>query len=631
MGGKVSDRPHTPPRRTGLAWTMAVTSLAGFMASLDILIVVTALPAIRQDLGGGIEELEWTVNSYTLTFAVLLLLGAALGDRFGRRRVFVASVVLFSAASLAAALSGTTGELIAARAAQGVGAAMMAPLTLTLLTAAVPKERRGLAFGLWGAANGLALAIGPLAGGLIVEGLSWTWIFWINVPLGAVLAFLARTRLAESRGDTGRLDVVGTVLASAGLLGVVWAVIEGNAEGWTSVTTLLRLGAGAVLLAAFLGWELRAPAPMLRLGVFRDRSFGLVNAASLLMFTGLYGSLFLLTQYLQIALGHDALEAGLRTLPLSAMPVVVAPLAGALSDRFGSRPVVLAGMVCQTAGLGLLALTAGPEGPYSALVVPLVLTGTGMALFFSPVASLVMSRVPEREQGVASGTNNALRQLGGVLGVALLGAVFAARGGYATPRAFTDGLTPALWTGTAFLALAAVLVAAIPRRPSPVPDGPERPGAAPAAATDPAADALNERTVRRLFDEVLNGRDLSAVDDLYHPHVVDHSPYPGAPAGRDGVRHSIRKVLASYDAPAYRLDALEARDGEVRVTVHFQGRSLRRVPGRGPKNATLHTVQRLTFRLAGGLITERLAERPVRCPDPAACPAPASATTPQEV
>ncbi|MFJ9583183.1 DHA2 family efflux MFS transporter permease subunit [Streptomyces acidicola] len=588
-------------------WAMIITSLAGFMASLDILIVVTALPAIREDLGGGIEELEWTVNSYTLTFAVLLLLGSALGDRYGRRKIFVLSVAVFTAASVAAALSTSAGVLIAARAVQGAGAAMMAPLTLTLLTTAVPRERRGLAFGLWGAANGLALAVGPLVGGVVVESMSWTWIFWVNVPLGLLLIPLAQRQLRESHGPSGRLDTVGTLLVSMGLFAVVLALIEGNSQGWGSGPTIAEFGAGTVLLALFLVWETRTPAPMLPLRIFRDRAFSLVNAAGLLMFVGLYGSLFLLTQLLQMVMGYSALEAGLRTLPLSAMPVVVAPIAGVLSDRIGSRPVVAIGMAFQTAGLGWLAAVIGPDSGYPGLVTPLVLIGIGMALFFSPVANLVMSRVVPAEQGIASGVNNALRQLGGVLGVALMGAVFAAQGGYGSARAFTDGLVPALWIGASVLALACVLTLAIPRGPAPV-----------VTPVTEAADA-NRHVVRRLFDEVLNGRNLSAIEEIYHPDAVDHAPFPGAPAGLRGVRHSITEVLNAYSDTAYRIEEIDSQGGTVRVKVHFQGRPTRRLLSQPGTKGAVHTVQNLSFRLTDGLIVERWAERPVPCPDPLHC------------
>src|SRR6516225_1211496 len=311
------------------AWTFAVTSAALFMASLDNLVVTTALPSIRDHLHASLAGLQWTVNAYTLTFAVLLLTGATLGDRFGRRRVFVIGLAVFTAGSAAAALAPSIGALVAARAVQGVGAAIVIPLTLTLLSAAVPPQRRGLALGAWGAVGGLAIAIGPLVGGAVVEGASWQWIFWLNVPIGIALLPFAWARLTESRGSAARLDLPGVVLG----------VVRGNDHGWTSMTVLPPMVIGALLVAAFLVWETRAPEPMLPLRLFRSRGFTVTNVASMLMFFGMFGSIFLLAQFLQVVQGYSPLEAGLRTLPWTAVPVIVAPIAGSLSDRIGGRPL----------------------------------------------------------------------------------------------------------------------------------------------------------------------------------------------------------------------------------------------------------------------------------------------------
>ncbi|MCD0453087.1 MFS transporter [Actinocorallia sp. API 0066] len=363
--------------RATLVWTLIITGLAGFMASLDNLVVTTALPSIRTDLGGGLEDLEWTVSAYTLTFAVLLLFGSALGDRFGRRRVFGAGVALFTAASAAAALAPGIESLIAARAVQGVGAAVMMPLTLTLLTVATPPNRRGLVFGIWGAINGLAV---------------------------------------------------------------------------------------------FVAWEMRTPHPMLPMHLFRSRAFSAMNAASLLMFAGMFGSIFLLSQFLQTVLGHSPTEAGLRMLPWTAMPLLVAPIAGAVSDRVGGRPVVAAGLALQALGLAMFALVASPDVSYAAQLPSLVVSGIGMGMFFAPAAGVVMASVRPAEQGMASGANNALRELGGAVGVASLAAVFAERGGYTTGQTFTDGLVPALWLGAALVALGAAAAFTLPRRhPTPTP------------------------------------------------------------------------------------------------------------------------------------------------------------------
>ncbi|MBV9382880.1 MAG: DHA2 family efflux MFS transporter permease subunit [Streptosporangiaceae bacterium] len=449
--------------RSQTAWTFAVTSAALFMASLDNLVVTTALPSIRAHLHASLEGLQWTVNAYTLTFAVLLLTGATLGERYGRRRLFVGGLGLFTVGSAAAALAPGIGALVAARAVQGVGAAILIPLTLTLLSAAVPPERRGLALGAWGAVGGLAIAIGPLVGGAVVEGASWQWIFWLNVPIGVALLPVARATLVESRGPATRLDLPGVALASLGLLGVVFGVIRGNDHGWTSGTVLPPMVAGALLVAAFAAWELRAPEPMLPLGLFRSRGFSMTNVASLLMFFGMFGSIFLLAQFLQVVHHYSPLQAGLRTLPWTAMPVLITPVAGALSDRIGGRPLLAAGLALQAIGLGWLAAIISPTVAYAALVPAFIVSGVGMSLFFAPVANVVLGSVRRDQEGIASGANNAIRELGGVFGIAVLGAVFSARGGYASGQAFVSGLAPAVWVGGAAVAAAAAAALLLPR------------------------------------------------------------------------------------------------------------------------------------------------------------------------
>ncbi|MFC9337140.1 MFS transporter [Streptomyces sp. NPDC057020] len=451
-------------RRGSTAWALVITSAAGFMAALDNLVVTTALPSIREDLGGALHDLEWTVSAYTLTFAVLLMFGAALGDRFGRRRLFIVGLTVFTGASAAAALAPGIDALIAARALQGVGAAIMMPLTLTLLTAAVPAAKRGTAFGIWGAVQGLAVASGPLIGGVLTEHLSWQWIFWLNVPLGLALLPLARLRLAESYGTGARLDITGTLLASGGLFGIVYALIRGPIDGWTSATVLTGLIAGAALIGGFVHHGIRAKAPMLPMRLFRNRAFSGINAASLLMFLGMFGSIFLLSQYMQGVLGYSPTEAGLRMLPWTGMPMIVAPLAGALSDRIGGRPVVAAGLTLQAIGLAWFALVLTPDASYTAQLPALVVSGIGMALYFAPAANLVMSSVRPSEQGIASGANNALREVGGALGVAVMASIFAAQGGYASGQDFVDGLLPALWVGAGAVALGAVAVLFAPSR-----------------------------------------------------------------------------------------------------------------------------------------------------------------------
>ncbi|QJT03449.1 DHA2 family efflux MFS transporter permease subunit [Streptomyces asoensis] len=451
-------------RRGGAVWALVITSVAGFMAALDNLVVTTALPSIREDLGGGLGDLEWTVSAYTLTFAVLLMFGAALGDRFGRRRMFLAGLAVFTAASAAAAMAPGIGSLIAARAVQGVGAAVMMPLTLTLLTAAVPAAKRGMAYGIWGAVNGLAVASGPLIGGSLTEHVSWHWIFWLNVPLGLALLPLARLRLAESYGTGAPLDFPGTLLASGGLFGLVYGLVRGPADGWTSSLVLTGLFAGAVLLVGFVLHGLRAKNPMLPMRLFRSRAFAGINAASLLMFLGMFGSIFLLSQYMQGVLGYSPTEAGLRMLPWTGMPMLVAPIAGILSDRVGGRPVVATGLFLQAVGLGWMAAVATVDASYAVQLPGLIVSGIGMALFFAPASNLVMSSVRPQEQGVASGANNALREVGGALGIAVMSSIFAAQGGYESGQTFVDGLRPALVTGAAVVALAGFATLLIPAR-----------------------------------------------------------------------------------------------------------------------------------------------------------------------
>ena len=452
---------------TRTVWTFIVTSLALVMVTLDNLVVTTALPVIRKDLGAGIEGLEWTVNAYTLTFAVFLLTGAALGDRFGRRRMFVIGLGIFTAASAAAALAPSIDALVAARAAQGVGGAIIAPLTLTLLSAAVPAEKRGLALGAWGGIGGLAVALGPLVGGAVVSGLSWQWIFWINVPLGLVLIPLAWRRLDESHGPSNKLDLPGVALASLGLLGVVWGLVRGNGQGWSSPEIVTSLVAGTALVIAFVFWEVRTRTPMLPMRFFRNRTFAATNVASLLMFFGMFGSIFLLAQFFVSLQGYTPFQSGLRILPWTAMPIFVAPIAGALSDRIGGARIMAVGLSLQAAGLAWIASVSNPTVAYSALVPGFVLSGIGMGLFFAPVANIVLSAVRPEEEGQASGANNAIREMGGVFGVAVLASVFTHYGGYTSAQTFSEGMNAAVYVGAAVVALGALAAFSIPRRRRP--------------------------------------------------------------------------------------------------------------------------------------------------------------------
>ncbi len=451
-------------------WTFVVTSIALFMAQLDNLVVTTALPVIRTDLHASLSSLEWTVNAYTLTFAVLLLTGAALGERFGRRRMLVAGLVIFTAGSAAAALAPSAEWLIAFRAIQGAGAAVVTPLTLTLLSAAVPVERRGMALGIWGAVAGLAIATGPVVGGAVVQGWSWQTIFWLNVPLGLALIPLARLRVDESRGQATHLDLPGVVLASGGLFGIVLGLVRANDFGWTSTYVLTSLTLGVAAVVAFVAWERRATEPMLPMRLFRSRGFSAANLASVLMFFGMFGSIFLLAQFLQTVQHYSPLQAGLRTLPWTGMPIVVSPIAGTVADRIGGKPVVFIGLLLQATGLAWLAAVSSPTVAYSTLLPAFIVSGTGMAMFFAPTATLVLGTVQRHEEGIASGATNALRELGGVFGIAVLASVFSAHGGYTTGLDFVNGLRPAVAVGAAGVFLAALALLFVPRRTTAAPD-----------------------------------------------------------------------------------------------------------------------------------------------------------------
>jgi EmrB/QacA subfamily drug resistance transporter len=455
----------TPAAASRAGWTLGVAGTALFMTALDQLVVGVALHSIRIELGGSIEALEWTVNAYTLAFAVLLITGAALGDRFGRKRMFLVGVGIFTAASALAALSPSTDALVAARALQGVGAAVVTPLTLTLISDAFPAERRAAALGIWGGITGLGVAIGPFVGGAVVEGIAWQWIFWANVPIGLALIPLAGRLLHESHGPDPGLDLRGLALASAGLFALTFGLIRGEALGWTSATVLASLGVGVLGLAAFVGWEVRAPAPMLPMRFFRSRAFSAANALSFAMFFGAFGGIFLISQYFQTAQGFGPLEAGARTLPWTGMPMIFGPLAGVLATRVGTRPVLAVGLALQAIGIGWMTAVFEVSTPFVELIAPFAITGIGMAFVFAMAPEAVLASVCRQDAGKASGATNAIREVGAVMGVAVLASVFAAHGGYESPQAFTDGMVAALPIAVVVLAAGAALALLTPRRP----------------------------------------------------------------------------------------------------------------------------------------------------------------------
>jgi len=448
-------------RRTGLA--LLAASLPMFMATLDNLVMTTALPVLHVELSASLEQLQWMVNAYTLAFASLMIAAATLGDRIGRRRMFLAGIAVFAAASVASALATSAGALIAARTLQGAGAAAVMPLSLTLLAAAVPASRRAMAIGVWGAVSGLGVALGPVIGGAVVEGLSWQAIFWINVPVALVAIPLVLGALPESTGRRQRLDLAGLALAAGGVLALVWSIVRGNDDGWTSARVLGGLVAGLVLLAVFVRREARTPHALVPLRLFRVRSFSVTNASALLFYVGVFGSVFLLSQFLQVGMGYTPLEAGVRTLPWTAAPMLVAPLAGMLAPRLGVRPLLVTGLALQALGLGLQAAAIGTATTYADLVPGLALAGIGMGLTFAPQATAVLADMAGEDHGTASSVNATIREIGGALGVAALVAVFQAAGGTLTPAGYAGGLQPAVWVGAAVTALAAVVTLAMPR------------------------------------------------------------------------------------------------------------------------------------------------------------------------
>ncbi len=443
-------------------WVVVLTALGSLMAALDTLVVATALSTIRVDLHASVEQLEWTVNAYNLSFAVLLMTGAALGDRYGSRNCYALGLGLVAAASAACALAPGAGWLIAARAAQGAGAALLMPLGLALLSAAFPPERRGAAIGIFSAITGISVASGPLIGGAVVQGISWQWIFWINVPIALIAVPLVLTRMKESFGPNAELDIPGLALVTGAALGIVWGLVRGNAAGWGSAEVVASIAAGLLLLGAFVAWEARARAPMLPLSLFRSRGFSAGNAAIFFTFAALFGSVFFYAQLLQFGLGYGPLDAGLRLIPWTATFITIAPLAGALADRIGERPLMVAGLCLQATGMAWLALIADPSMAYSELLGPFIVGGVGVSMAIPAAQNSVLGSSAAEMIGKTAGANSMMRELGGVFGVAVVVAVFAGAGSYATPQTFTDGFGPAIGVGAVLALAGAVSALALP-------------------------------------------------------------------------------------------------------------------------------------------------------------------------
>ncbi len=445
-------------------WVVVLTGLASMMAALDTVVVATALTTVRSALHASVGELEWTVNAYNLSFAVLLMTAAALGDRFGRRRMFVAGLALFSAASAACALSSSAGMLIAARAVQGAGAAFILPLALALLTAAFPPERRGTAIGMFSAVTGIAVALGPIVSGAIVQGIEWQWIFWVNVPIGLLAIPFVLSKIGESRGKDAGLDVPGVVLMTGAAFGVVWALVRGNSAGWGSAEVILSLLAGASFAVAFVRWELRAREPMLPMSFFRSRTFTAGNTAIFFVLGSLFSDVFFFPQLLQTGLHYDPLQAGLRLMVWTSTFIVVAPAVGALVDRIGERPLMVSGLLIQCAGTAWIAAIARTGLPFSHLVAPLIVAGVGISMAIPSAQNSVVGSATVETAGKLAGINSTMRELGGVFGIAVAVAVFAAAGGYATSQSFVDGFGPAIGVSSGLALLGALCGLALPSR-----------------------------------------------------------------------------------------------------------------------------------------------------------------------
>ena len=445
-------------------WVVLLTAIGSFMAAVDTLVVSTALSRIRLDLDASVGQLEWTVNAYNLSFAVLLITAAALGDRYGRRKLYAAGLGLFTLASAAAALSPNVGMLIAARALQGAGAALILPLGLALLSAAFPASKRGAAIGIFSAITGIAVAIGPLVGGAVVEGIDWQWIFWVNVPIGLAAIPLVLAKMRESHGADTALDLRGLALVTLAGLATVWGLVRGNEVGWGSAEVLGSLTAGVLLTVAFVAWERSAREPMLPLELFRSRAFSAGNGAIFLTFAALFAAVFFFAQLLQTGLGYGPLDTGLRLLPWTATFITIAPIAGALADRIGERPLMVTGLTLQALGMAWVALIADPSMAYSELLAPFVVAGVGVSMAIPAAQNSVVASVTDDALGKAAGANSMMRELGGVFGIAIAVAVFAAAGSYASPSAFVDGFAPAIGVAAAFALIGAVVGLALPGR-----------------------------------------------------------------------------------------------------------------------------------------------------------------------
>jgi len=453
--------------RSRAAWALILTSVAFFMGALDSLVVITALPQIHREIGGSLSSLEWTVNAYTVALAAGIITAAAIGDRLGRRRVYIVGLAVFSLASAACALAPTVSLLIAARAVQGIGAAIISPLSLTILTSCFPAQRRGAIVGAWGGIGGLAVAIGPLIGGAVTQGLNWHWIFWVNVPIGILAALLSASQLPESRGAQTRLDIGGLVLISAAAVSILWGLIRSTDIGWASSEVIGALALGAAMVLAFVAWEARAAAPMLPLRLLTIPPFASAVATAFLMTGSIMSAAFLASQFFQFGLGYTPLETGLRFLPWTGTAFIVAPLAGSLSDRIGTKPLMVVGLLMNAAGLAWMSQVAAAGVGYDRLVLPLVLGGVGISMALTTVPTAALGAVTAADIGKASGVINMLQRFGAAFAIAVVSAVFAANGHFGSAASVAAGFKPATAVVAAMSVIGATLALATVRRRTP--------------------------------------------------------------------------------------------------------------------------------------------------------------------
>jgi EmrB/QacA subfamily drug resistance transporter len=449
-------------RRKAFGLVVVAASVPMFMATLDNLVMTNALPVLHTELGATVEELQWFVNAYTLAFASFILIAAALGDRFGRRTVFIAGIAVFGVGSILAALSTDPGQLIAARALQGLGAAGVMPLSLALISGGVAPQRRPLAIGIWGGISGLGVAVGPLVGGAVMEGWNWQAIFWLNVPVALVAIPLALFALHNDFGVRARIDLVGAALAGVGVLALVHAIVRGNDDGWGSATVVAEIVGGIVLLLAFVWWQTRTGAPLVPLRLFRDRSFSVTNLVGFAFSFGTFGAVFILIQYMQVVQGSTPLEAAVQTTPWTLAPMFVAPLAGIVAPRVGTRALMIAGLGLQAVALLWIALIMSTDLDYAALVTPFIMAGVGMGLVFAPSATALLATLGAIDHAKASGVNSTVREIGLALGTAVMTAVFVGAGGELMPDLYVDAARPAVLVGSAVLFAAMIAALWLP-------------------------------------------------------------------------------------------------------------------------------------------------------------------------